>query len=89
MHRLPAVRRAGNGEAGRRSVIDAAARGPACDRGGRLELARGLLRRMEDRSERPHTAPVPGEDHRLLPVSGPLVPLLPGGGLRRGSTVSV
>lgn len=74
-------------------MIDAAARGPACDRGGRLELARGVLRRLEGRSERPHAAPDPGaagwEDDRLLPVSGPLAPLLPGGGLRRGSTVSL
>ncbi|WP_242623315.1 hypothetical protein [Pseudonocardia sediminis] len=72
---------------GRGPSRDPAAR--ACDRGGRLELARGLLRRMETRSERPHEAPVPGEDGRLLPVPGPLAPLLPGGGLRRGSTVSV
>lgn len=60
-----------------------------CDRSGRLELARGVLRRMEGRSERPQEAPVPGEDGRLLPVPAPLVPLLPGGGLRRGSSVSV
>ncbi|MCE0767149.1 hypothetical protein LWC35_30215 [Pseudonocardia kujensis] len=56
----------------------------------RLATARGLLRRMEDRSAaavRP--APTPSDDGRVLPVAAPLVPLLPGGGLRRGSTVSV
>lgn len=56
----------------------------------RLAAARGLLRRLEERNsgaERP--APAPGEDGRVLPVSAPLIPLLPAGGLRRGSTVSV
>lgn len=64
--------------------------GASGDHGGRLERARGLLRRMEDRSgDRARALPTPGEDGRLLPVPGPLAPLLPGGGLRRGSTVSV
>lgn len=91
------------------------------DRAGRLELARGLLRRMEDRSDRPRELPTsadpaPGRQGshisarseqstlalsspgpgsgvpaggQLLPVSDAVAPLLPGGGLRRGSTVSV
>ncbi|SDE91268.1 hypothetical protein [Pseudonocardia oroxyli] len=56
----------------------------------RLAAARGLLRRMEERTagtERP--APAPGEDGRVLPVAAALSPLLPAGGLRRGSTVAV
>lgn len=109
-------------------------RGPASrprDREGRLELARGLLRRMEDRGDRPRelptsagpapldsgradpapgrqgphpsarsggsgpvlSSPGPGSGApaggQLLPVSDAVAPLLPGGGLRRGSTVSV
>jgi hypothetical protein len=55
----------------------------------RLERARGLLRRMEDRTGHVRARPEPGEDGRLLPVTGALAGLLPGGGLRRGSTVSV
>jgi hypothetical protein len=50
----------------------------------RLELARGLLRRFEDR-----TGGAPADEGALLPVAAPLAPLLPGGGLRRGSTVVV
>lgn len=53
----------------------------------RLELARGLLRRMEDRSIGVRPAPEP--DGRVLPVAEPLAPLLPAGGLRRGSTVAL
>ncbi|MCE3554287.1 hypothetical protein LWC33_22885 [Pseudonocardia sp. RS11V-5] len=44
---------------------------------------------MEDRSAAARAAPTPGDDGRILPVAAPLAPLLPGGGLRRGSTVSV
>jgi hypothetical protein len=51
----------------------------------RLELARGLLRRVEERAR---GGPSPA-DPRVLPVAEPLAPLLPGGGLRRGSTVAV
>lgn len=70
------------------------ARGPArADPASRLELARGLLRRMENRSGgvRPVDPPeVPsGDGARMLPVAAPLAALLPGGGLRRGSTVAV
>lgn len=77
-----------------RPVRSGRAVGPAGAGGGsaaeRLATARGLLRRMENRSSaaaRP--APTPGDDGRVLPVVAPLAPLLPGGGLRRGSTVSV
>ena len=51
----------------------------------RLELARGVLRRVEERAG---GGPSPA-DPRVLPVAEPLAPLLPGGGLRRGSTVAV
>jgi len=50
-----------------------------------LELARGVLRRVEGRAG---SWPSPA-DPRVLPVAEPLAPLLPGGGLRRGSTVAV
>lgn len=61
--------------------------GSAADR---LAAARGLLRRMEEKAAgTEHPAPAPGEDGRVLPVAAPLSPLLPAGGLRRGSTVSV
>jgi len=53
----------------------------------RLELARGLLRRMEDRSAA--VRPAPEADGRVLPVAEPLARLLPAGGLRRGSTVAL
>jgi hypothetical protein len=55
-----------------------------------LAQARGLLRRLEEGSAgTAHPAPAPGADGRVLPVATPLVPLLPAGGLRRGTTVSV
>lgn len=56
----------------------------------RLELARGLLRRVEGRaaSVRP-AADLPEADGRMLPVPEALAGLLPMGGLRRGSTVVV
>ena len=50
----------------------------------RLELARRLLRRFEDRA-----GGAAVDEGALLPVAAPLAPLLPGGGLRRGSTVAV
>jgi len=56
---------------------------------GRLATARGLLRRLEDRAVDARPAVEPGADGRLLPVVAPLAGLLPGGGLRRGSTVAV
>jgi hypothetical protein len=61
------------------------------DRASRLEIARGLLRRAENRTEnvQPIAVPVPGLDGRMLPVAEPLAGLLPGGGLRRGSTVAL
>ena len=56
--------------------------GALADAAGRLELARGLLRRMEDRSSA--VRPAPESDGRVLPVAEPLDRLLPAGGLRRG-----
>jgi hypothetical protein len=53
----------------------------------RLELARGLLRRAEDRAVR--ARPAPEVDGRVLPVAAPLARLLSAGGLRRGTTVAV
>lgn len=50
----------------------------------RLELARGLLTRAE---RRPVVAAEP--DARTLPVAPALARLLPGGGLRRGTTVAL
>ncbi|MHA6624602.1 hypothetical protein ACU61A_04235 [Pseudonocardia sichuanensis] len=63
--------------------------GNRSDPASRLELARGLLRRVENRSggARPVAAPEP--DGRVLPVVAPLAGLLPGGGLRRGATVAL
>jgi hypothetical protein len=53
----------------------------------RLELARGLLRRAEERAERVRQAPETG--HGLLPVAEPLTALLPGRGLRPGGTAAI
>lgn len=61
----------------------------AGDTAGRLATARGLLRRLDDRAVDTRPVPQPGADGRLLPVVAPLTGLLPGGGLRRGSTVAV
>ena len=57
------------------------------DAAAKLELARGLLRRAEDRAVR--ARPAPEVDGRVLPVAAPLARLLPAGGLRRGTTVAV
>jgi hypothetical protein len=67
-------------------VVEAVIRAGAASR---LELARGLLRGMEDRAA--GIRPVVGAeaDGRVLPVAGPLARLLPAGGLRRGSSVAV
>jgi hypothetical protein len=59
----------------------------AAGEASRLEMARGLLRRLEDRGGRP--AAEPGADGRMLPMVPSLTGLLPGGGLRRGSTVAI
>lgn len=59
------------------------------DPASRLELARGLLRRMEDGSAGMRPVAAPEADGRVLPVAAPLARLLPGGGLRRGCTVSL
>jgi NADPH:quinone reductase-like Zn-dependent oxidoreductase len=55
----------------------------------RLATARGLLRRLEDRVAGERPAAEPGAAARMLPVVAPLAALLPGGGLRRGTTVAV
>jgi hypothetical protein len=62
---------------------------PRADPASRLELARGLLRRMEDRSAGARPVVAPEADGRVLPVAEPLARLLPAGGLRRGSTVAL
>lgn len=67
----------------------AGARGDRVDPASRLELARGVLRRVEERSVSTRPVAAPEADGRLLPVVEPLARLLPGGGLRRGSTVCV
>jgi hypothetical protein len=60
------------------------------DAAAKLEHARGLLRRAEDRAVRDRPAPeVDGGEGRVLPVVAPLARLLPAGGLRRGTTVAV
>jgi hypothetical protein len=70
---------------GRYAVTDAAVHASRGDAASRLELARGLLRTMEPRGA---ASPAPDpSDGRVLPVVAPLARLLPGGGLRRGSTV--
>jgi hypothetical protein len=74
----------GEGAAATGSVV-----GGEADTAHRLATARGLLRRLEDRAAGPRPAAEPGADGRVLPVSGPLATLLPGGGLRRGTTVAV
>jgi hypothetical protein len=57
------------------------------DAAAKLERARGLLRRAEDRAVR--ARPAPEVDERVLPVAAPLARLLPASGLRRGTTVAV
>ncbi|ODU01779.1 MAG: hypothetical protein ABS81_19750 [Pseudonocardia sp. SCN 72-86] len=61
------------------------------DAANRLEMARGLLRRVERpaRLDPARVAPTPGDDGRVLPVAPALARALPAGGLRRGSTVAV
>jgi hypothetical protein len=74
----------GEGAAATGSVV-----GGETDTAHRLATARGLLRRLEDRAAGPRPAAEPGADGRVLPVGAPLATLLPGGGLRRGTTVAV
>ena len=60
------------------------------DAAAKLEHARGLLRRAEDRAVRDRPAPeADGGEGSVLPVVAPLARLLPAGGLRRGTTVAV
>ncbi|MGD9985664.1 MAG: hypothetical protein AB7S91_02595 [Pseudonocardia sp.] len=61
------------------------------DAASRLEMARGLLRRVERpaRLDPARVAPTPGADGQVLPVVPALARVLPAGGLRRGSTVAV
>ena len=56
-------------------------------RAERLREARALLDSVTRKGDKRRVAPLGGAD--VLPVAGPLQPLLPGGGLRRGSTVEV
>lgn len=72
----------------------AAGRECRADAASRLELARGVLRGLEDRAAgvRPVVGAGPveaGADGRVLPVAAPLARLLPSGGLRRGTSVAV
>lgn len=82
--------RAGTGvwcaQADREPAHEQPGRGTAADR---LARARRVLHRMEGRADVERSRPEPGTDGALLPVPGPLAGLLPGGGLRRGSTVAV
>jgi hypothetical protein len=71
---------------GRHAVADASS---VPDPASRLELARGVLRGLENRAAAGRPVAVPDADGRVLPVAGPLAGLLPAGGLRRGSTVAV
>jgi hypothetical protein len=57
------------------------------DAAAKLEHARGLLRRAEDRAVQARAAPE--VEGGVLPVVAPLARLLPAGGLRRGTTVAV
>ncbi len=59
------------------------------DQAARLRAARGLLGRATRAWGAQPARAAPGADERLLPVAAPLRSLLPGGGLRRGSTVEV
>ena len=59
----------------------------ASDAAAKLEHARGLLRRAEDRAVQARAAPE--VEGGVLPVVAPLARLLPAGGLRRGTTVAV
>lgn len=59
------------------------------DPASRLELARGLLRGLEDRASGMRPVVAPEADGRVLPVAAPLAELLPAGGLRRGSTLAL
>ncbi|MGE3285582.1 MAG: hypothetical protein AB7J32_05690 [Pseudonocardia sp.] len=68
------------------AVAPGGAPGPHAER---LALARGLLRRAEERSARPAGDPGEAPDGRALPVAAPLAALLPGGGLRLGGTVAL
>jgi hypothetical protein len=70
-------------------VVEGAVAGAPADPRSRLAAARGLLRRLDARAVGAHPVPEPGADGRLLPVVPPLAGLMPGGGLRRGSTVAV
>jgi len=70
-------------------VGEGVAVGREVDVAHRLATARGLLRRLEDRATGARPAAEPGADARMLPVVAPLTGLLPGGGLRRGTTVAV
>jgi hypothetical protein len=68
------------------SVVSA----PAMEaRAARLHEARSLLDRADDTWAARLGASVPLDGAQMLPVAAPLRSVLPGGGLRRGSTVAV
>lgn len=73
-----------------RGVNDGRVGAGRADAASRLELARGLLRGLDDgASGAGNSARGRATVERVLPVAAPLAPLLPAGGLRRGSTVAV
>ncbi|GAA1326785.1 hypothetical protein [Pseudonocardia xinjiangensis] len=73
----------------RDAVAATAAQGLPVDPGSRLELARGLLRRMEGRSGGARPVSAAEVEDGVLPVVEPLARFLPAGGLRRGTTVAL
>ncbi|HYH31949.1 MAG TPA: hypothetical protein VD903_16350 [Pseudonocardia sp.] len=70
-------------------AVGGAAVAAESDPASRLELARGLLRRLEARGEGVRPVAVPELEDGVLPVAAPLARLLPAGGLRRGCTVAL
>ena len=66
-----------------------AAAGRFASRGERLRAARRALERAEAATGPAATGPVTTGSERFLPVPDALVPFLPSGGLRRGSTTRV
>ncbi len=70
-------------------MVEGEAVGRAVGDADRLDAARGLLWRLEDRAVGVRPALQPEADGRLIPVAGPLAGVLPAGGLRRGTTVAV
>jgi hypothetical protein len=59
------------------------------ERAAKLERARALLGGADRARERLVERSAPVADEQMLPLAAPLRSLLPGGGLRRGSTVEI